>query len=278
MDRQADSRSCGVLGSSGRVRFKYLLLSFGLFLGFILLRSAIQNISHYFVYVPKIFSNTNSNREQALMTGTLYIAGLSILQSLLAAPFFTVAALVYRAVNGIGAKSIGGFFGARVWLRSAAAYLPLMVINNIFRDCPTVLLPFFYRHAAGSMLVSDVLFAMFGCVYYGFAACDPMKNIRLGRIYGACLKRAVRRPVRLILTAVLLAGAHYLLFWLPFTALSSARLDTGIKAAAELTLYSLAPLVQSLIFYLIMLPRKKASAEAKDSGGLTGSEHMADDT
>ncbi len=192
----------------------------------------------------------------------------------------TAASLVYRALNGMGAKNIGGFFRINVWLRSAAVYLPIMMMYSFFYNS-FLFIGLLIGNEFLLLPVTYLLQAIFGCVYYGFAACDPMKNITLGQVYKAGLKKAVRRPVRLIITAALLAAAYYLLFTLPLTALNNAVLwqgpsafyfnaqkpvlDYRIGRAIGLILSPLVLLVQSLIFYLVMLPRKKIPKAAENN-------------
>ncbi len=281
MDRQNVCRDGGV---SGRVNFKYLLISCGLFLGFGLLKfEAERSAENSLIWFELAESGTDGMIVCTVLFGALECIGF--------APLLTAAAsLMYRALNGVGAERLGGFCRADVWLRSAAAVLPFTAVmnlyNTLFRNIFSVDVD-----GVGTLLLLTLLQSLAGCVYYGFAACDPMKNIKLGTIYRAGLKRAVRRPVKLILTAVLCAAAYYLLFALPFKALSEAPLwdgsiryfdsklpvlDYRIRIAAWVILDSLALFAQSLIFYIVMLPKKTASAAAEGSGSTTDTKLAAD--
>lgn len=266
MDRQV----CGVSGNSVRVNFKYLLISFGIFLGFGILKLGAEwSAADSLMWVELEKFGIDGMR-----VCTVIFSGLECI--LFAPLLMTAAAMMYRAVNGIGAERLGGFCHADVWLRSAAVLLPFAaaanLYDNLFNDA--VFMRNDITGKANELLLLTLLQSLAGCVYYGFAACDPMKKIKLGRIYRAGLKRAVSRPARLILTAVLCAAAHYLLFALLFKALNGAVLwedrgtyyfntkkpvlDYRIRIAVWVILDSLALFAQSLIFYIVMLRRKKA--------------------
>ncbi|MDE7295610.1 MAG: hypothetical protein K2N72_14395 [Oscillospiraceae bacterium] len=251
MDRQTDSRLDSV---SERVNFKYLLISCVLFLGFGILKLgeewSIVDSADSMIWVEIDRFGT-----VGLLFYTVIFSGLECIGS---APLLMAAAsLMYRALNGIGAGRLGGFLRAEVWLRSMAVLLPFMVAMNLYN---TLFWNIFSVDVdrVGTLLLLTLLQSLVGCVYYGFAACDPMKNIKLGKIYKAGLKRAVRRPGRLIMTAVLCAAAYYLLFTLPFKALNETVLDYRICIAILVILDSLALFAQSLIFYIVMLQKKKA--------------------
>lgn len=186
------------------------------------------------------------------------------------------ASLVYRGINGIDAKGIGGFFGARGWLLSAAVYLPMMIIYTCHYHLMLLLsmlvrcfMVNFRTAELIFMLAAIALYAISGCVYYRFAACGPSENVSVSSVYRAGLKMAGRRFGRLILTAVLCAAAYYL----PNLLYGALVKETVLwrfdwkYIAVGLMLTSLVPFAWSLIFYLIMLPGEKTAAV--DSGGLS---------
>lgn len=286
MDRQADSRS---VNASGRLNFKYLLLAYAIHLGLSLLGLGISYASSS---SPLWYEMYYDGGNYGIAGRLLYSVVLGDLQCLLTAPLFMVtASLVYRALKGIDAKRLGGFFRVNVWLRSTAVCLPCTLISAIFNDI-ILYLCYSVGSKAGEFLLTIVIRVLqteFWCVYYGFAACDPMKNITLGKIYKAGLKKAVHRPIRLILTAALCTAANYLLCTLPMTALNNAVLwqgrgtyylnarkpvlDYRINTAIGLILSSLSWLVQALIFYLVMFSKKRTVKAAADTENVSAADN-----